>query len=215
MTKPTGNIKRDWLLVPVVGTVVFVILYIVAALLYPGGSQADKAAKGFSWLHNYWCNLLNDNAINGELNPAKPVAMAGMYALCITLSFFWLFFPLYVSIGKIAKRTIQVSGVLAMVIALFLFTSLHDVVTNLASGFGVVAVTGVFIALYKNKRYILFGFGIFNLLLVALNNYVYYTAGMLVYLPVVQKISFASFLIWICSIAITLYRATLSGAAEL
>lgn len=195
------------MLTPIFGTLVFVALYIVATLLYPGGSQVDKNALGFSWINNYWCNLLNENAINGQHNPAKPVAMTGMFILCLTLIFFWFLFPRHISVSKNLKLIIQISGTIAMSIAFFLFTNInHDLVTNLASIFGLIATVGVFVGLYKAKWLKLFTFGLLNILLVVLNNYVYYTKGLIIYLPVIQKISFAAFLIWICCIDINLFR---------
>lgn len=189
------------------GSAVFVLLYILATLYYPGGSQDDKNSIGFSWVNNYWCNLLNDNAINGEPNPAKPFAMTGMLVLSLTLAYFWYLFPQRIDIHKIWKCTIQISGGLSMLIACFLFTSInHDLVTNLASFFGLIATLGTFVGLYQTKWMKLFAFGLFNMLLVVLNNYVYYTEGLIIYLPIIQKISFASFLIWVCCIDIQLYR---------
>jgi hypothetical protein len=79
-------------------------------------------------------------------------------------------------------------------------------VTNLASFFGLIATTGTFIGLYQTKWQRLFVFGFFIIILVCLNNYVYYTKGFIIYLPVIQKISFASFLIWVCSIDVALYK---------
>ena len=194
---------------PIFGTILFVVLYIVATLLYPGGSQLDKNSIGFSWANNYWCNLLNGYAINGQQNPAKPIAMAGMIVLCLTLSFFWLLFPGHINMGKFAKLAIQISGTLAMTIAFFLFTKIdHDLVTNFASVFGLIATFGTFVGLYKTKWYGLFAFGLLNILLVGLNNYVYYNKELIIYLPIIQKISFATFLLWICSIDIYLYRKT-------
>ena len=196
-------------LTPIFGTILFVIFYVIATLFYPGGSQTDKNSIGFSWTHNYWCNLLNENAINGQHNPAKPIAITGMFVLCLTLTFFWFLFPRHINIGKFAKHAIQISGTLAMTIAFFLFTDInHDLVTNLASIFGLVATVETFIGLYKTKWYGLFAFGLLNILLVGLNNYVYYNKGLIIYLPIIQKISFATFLVWICSIDINLYRRT-------
>ena len=195
------------MLTPIFGTILFVVLYVVATLFYPGGSQADKNSIGFSWINNYWCNLLNENAINGQHNPAKPIAMTSMFVLCLTLTLFWFLFPKHINIGKFAKLTIQISGTLAMTIAFFLFTEInHDLVTNLASIFGLAATVGTFIGLYKTKWYGLFAFGLLNILLVGLNNYVYYHKGLIIYLPIIQKISFATFLLWVCCIDIKLYR---------
>lgn len=207
LTKQGNKAKSIWVLTPIFGTIVFVVLYVVATLLYPGGSQADKNSIGFSWTNNYWCNLLNEKAINGQHNPAKPIAMTGMFVLCLTLSFFWFLFAKHINLNRNLKLVIQISGTIAMTIAFFLFTNInHDLVTNLAAVFGAAATIGTFIGLYKTKWFGLFTFGLFNILLVVLNNYVYYTKGLIIYLPVIQKISFATFLVWICCIDIKLYR---------
>ncbi|MGB4848212.1 MAG: hypothetical protein WBP41_09865 [Saprospiraceae bacterium] len=194
-------------LIPVFGTILFVALYIIATLYYPGGSQTDIHSTGFSWTNNYWCTLLSENAINGQPNPARPIAMTGMLVLCLTLSFFWIQLPKYLRVAKWMKYIIQISGTLAMVVAFFLYTFIdHDLITNIASFLGLIAISCTLAGLYSNKWYGLFAFGLVNLIFVGLNNYFYRTEGMLMYLPVVQKISFASFLIWICAIDIHLFR---------
>ena len=211
MTIKPEEIKPTWLLAPVFGTIVFVGLYIVATILYPGGSQIDKDAIGFSWLNNYWCNLLNDNAINGQHNPSKPIAITGMVVLGLTLSFFWIVFPGYSAIGKSLKLMIQISGILAMITALFLGSGInHDLVTNIASVLGLVATFGTFIGLYKNKWYVLFAFGLINILFVGMNNYLYHNKELIIYLPIIQKISFAFFLLWVCSVNMKIYRLVTS-----
>lgn len=209
MTNEADKTKSILVLAPIFGTVLFVTLYMVAALLYPGGSQVDKNAVGFSWINNYWCSLLDENAINGQHNPAKPFAMIAMFILCLTLIFFWFLFPKHINADKNLKHVIQISGTVAMSIAFFLFTNIkHDLVTNLASFFGLIATIGVLVGLYKAKWPKLFTFGLLNILLVVLNNYVYYTKGLIVYLPVIQKISFIAFLVWICCINIHFFRMT-------
>jgi hypothetical protein len=198
--------KNFYLLIPILGSAIFVLLYLVATLYYPGGSQVDKNSIGFSWLNNYWCNLLNETAINGQPNPAKPIAISGMLVLCSTLAYFWWLFPQQGNLNKTWKISIQISGGISMFFAFFLFTSIdHDLVTNLASLFGLIATIGTFIGLYQTKWKKLFVFGLINILFVCLNNYVYYSKGLIVYLPVIQKISFASFLIWVCCIDLQLY----------
>ena len=199
--------KNILLLTPIFGVLFFAILYFVATLYYPGGSQVDKNSIGFSWTNNYWCNLLNETAINGQPNPAKPIALSGMFVLCLTLSFFWFLFTRHIQIDNKLKLTIKISGTIAVTIAFLLFTNInHQLVTNLASLFGFIATVGTFIGLYKTKWFGLFVFGLVNVLLVGVNNYVYYTKGLIIYLPVIQKISFATFLIWVCCIDIKLFQ---------
>ena len=199
--KTQVDIKRLWVLTPIFGTVSFAILYFVATFYYPGGSQFDKNSIGFSWKDNYWCNLLNDEAINGQANSAQPIALTAMLVLCITLAFFWSQFPKYTNLCKTYKLTIQISGTLAMLIGFFLFTKFdHDLITNLASLFGLIATAGTFLGLFKNGWKTLFYFGLFNIILVIANNFLYYNKDLISYLPIVQKITFMTFLIWICLI---------------
>ncbi|MEO7307295.1 MAG: hypothetical protein ABIR78_06440, partial [Ferruginibacter sp.] len=112
----------------------------------------------------------------------------------------------YINIGKSSKQTIQLSGITAMAVVLFLFTKFHDTIINVAGFFGVIALTLTLFGLCKNKWTALFYFGIFNLLLIGLNNYCYHTKELMIYLPVVQALSFASFLTWFCCINIKMYR---------
>lgn len=206
MTGKIENRKSVWFLTPIFGTLIFVFLYILATQFYPGGSQIDQNSIGFSWINNYWCNLLNKTAINGKINSARPIALIGMVILCLTLSAFWFLFPRNLNIRKSTKNIIQISGILSMIITMFIFTKYHDIITNLASLFGVIALIGAYIILYKIKWNGLFRFGIFNLFIVGINNYVYYNTELIIYLPIIQKLSFASFLIWICFISINLYN---------
>lgn len=160
MIQQTDKTKNILVLTPIFGTLTFVVLYVVATILYPGGSQVDKNSVGFSWTNNYWCNLLNENAINGQSNPAKPVAITGMFVLCLTLAFFGFYFQNKLTCSKKIKLVIQISGILAMTISFFLFTNIiHDLVTNLASIFGLIATAGTFIGLYKTKWFGLFTSG--------------------------------------------------------
>jgi len=200
------DIKRLWILTPILGTGLFAMLYFIASLYYPGGSQFDKNSVGFSWTNNYWCNLLDDVAINGKKNTAQPIALTAMSILCITLTFFWLQFPKHTNLDKKYKLTIQVCGTMATVIGLFLFTKFdHDLITNLASLFGLIAIAGTFIGLHKNGWKTLFYFGLLNIMFVIVNNFLYYDKDLISYLPVVQKITFATFLTWICCITIKIY----------
>ena len=202
----TENKRSSWILFTPVGIFIFIILYFIATQLYPGGSQADKYSKGFSWMDNYWCNLLNEHAINGEPNASRPVALAASLILAFSVSVFWYFFPLYTSFKKSARIILQWSGIVAMLLAIFLFTGFHDAIINIAGFLGIVSLSGTVIALYKRKFYMLFGWVLFNFLLIALNNYVYFSGSLMNYLPIIQKISFLSFLLWFSCVAVRISK---------
>jgi hypothetical protein len=190
--------RAAWFWIPLVGIPLFVLLYICASFYYPGGSQADAQSAGFSWVNNYWCNLLNITAINGQTNAAQPIALTAMVVLCISLAAFWFLFPLISLQKTLPVRIIQFAGIAAMGTAMLLNSSMnHDLITNLASLLGLVAVVGTLIGLRQLKWNRLFWFGTMNLLLVLLNNFLYYNSELIRYLPLVQKISFVAFLVWL------------------
>ena len=80
---------------PIIGILIFVMLYLVAASLYPGGSSAFPEKDGFDWINSYWCNLTESYAINGKVNTARPYALSGVVILCISLTHFFFLFPRY------------------------------------------------------------------------------------------------------------------------
>ena len=214
MAQPVTPSKKFWILLPAIGCVLFIILYVIAAILYPGGSEGDKTATGYNWTKNYWCNLLYDKAINGKINTAKPVAVVAMVILCISLSAFWILFAATVQIKKYQRSVIQIAGTLSMITAFLLLTKVdHDIAVNTSSFFGAIATIGTIAALYKLRWKILFLFGLFNVTLIALNNLLYHSAKM-TYLPIVQKVSFLSFLIWFCLIDLKLFKANRFNASH-
>lgn len=74
------------------GIVAFVLLFIISSWHYPGGSFIDSDNVGFDWIYNYWCNLFNEQTINGEINKARTYAIIGHISLCVSLSCFFYSF---------------------------------------------------------------------------------------------------------------------------
>jgi glucan phosphoethanolaminetransferase (alkaline phosphatase superfamily) len=198
--------KRFMLLIPLVGCCLFILLYIIAAFLYPGGSDADEHSTGFSILHNYWCELLNARSRNGVYNPGSPVAMWAMGVLCFSLAIFWWIVPRLFVPNPWYKILIAYAGIISMLITPFISSQHHDLVINLASIFGVIALLATFTALYKGGWYKLLALGIFCLLLIGLNNYIYYTGQDLHTLPVLQKVTFLLVMTWMGIITWLIYQ---------
>jgi hypothetical protein len=204
-TKSTAK-QSWWQLVPCLGAAIFCGLYVLAAFYYPGGSQNNRHSIGFSLLDNYWCNLLNNDALNGEPNVGRPYAIAAMVVLSCSLLFFWWQFSSLITWSRLLKYLVQVSGTISALTMLLLPFSNHDVVVNLAAFFGGVALVCVLIVLRKWHWQQLFRVGTFNLLLIGINNIVYYTENLLYMLPVVQKFTFLFFICWIAAISLQIYR---------
>ncbi len=201
-----GRHIATWIILsPIIGIGLFLIFYIVAAFYYPGGSDVNKTAQGFSIIHNYWCDLLAKGAKNGQLNPAQPIAIAAMIVLCTSLSVFWYLLPKLLKTGSHHYNMVQFSGIMSMLLSIFIFSNYHDFIIIAAVFLGVIALTGTYIALYRSKAFRLFLFGIFCLLLILLNAYIYYTRHLILALPLLQKITFLSYLLWVAFINLKLY----------
>ncbi|MGI4871069.1 MAG: hypothetical protein ACRYFX_07810 [Janthinobacterium lividum] len=181
-------------------------MYIVATLLYPGGSPANHLASGFSWVHNYWCNLLTERAINGALNRAQPVALTAMGVLGVSLALFWWQIPDLLPFSSLGAAVIRWAGTLAMLATCFLAMPYHDVATTIASVLGLVALLGTFLGLRKLRAWKLLWFGVGCVVLIGANNFIYYTGYAILFLPLLQKFTMVWVLGWMTQLSLLLYR---------
>lgn len=179
-----------------VGIVLFFILYFLAALKYPGGNQNNLNSEGFNWIHNYWCNLTDSVAMNGESNPSKPIAIVAMIFLCIALSFFFYRFSKVLAVSKFETIVIKYSGILSMISASLIFTNFHHTMILIASLLGGIALLSMFICLFRMNWRIHNIIASTSILLILGNNLIYYSSYLLWILPLLQKITFAFVLIW-------------------
>jgi len=199
-----NNLNTILLLSPLFGICLYILIYIIATYLYPGGSDFDKSAPGFSWRHNYWCELLKVKAPNGALNAARPVAILGMFVLAVSIITFWYLFSIvFTDKGRLLVRY---AGLLSMIIALFLFVGPHDLVMIASGLLGLFALSICLVILYRQKKYWLIIIGWFCISLCAVNNYIYYTGVGFSQLAFIQKITFIFFFYWFIAVNFYMYR---------
>lgn len=183
------------LLIPVIGISLFFVLYLVAATLYPGGSDQDRISTGFSFVDNYWCDLMEYRAKNGTINPGQPFAQIGWVVLCLSIGFFWFYLPGLFASVNIKHSIIRYSGLLSTVIGFFLITKHHDSVVKTAAFFGAIALATLVLELKEARFKVLFGLGVLCFML-GLINYIIFTTNFLISkLPVLQKLAFATCLL--------------------
>ncbi len=195
-----------FLLTPFIGIILFILLYIVAAYLYPGGSNINKTEKGFNLITNYWCDLTGDLAKNGEPNSGQFYALIAMTILCFSLMVFWFYLPELFKIKNKTSAIIQYSGIISMSITLFLFTSYHDTVINIAGFFGVIAIILTFNELKKHRFNKLFGLGLMCFMMGSINYGIYQTQQFLFLLALLQKLTFVLCLTWFGIISLLIYK---------
>lgn len=193
-------------LLPAISILLYPLVYVYAAILYPGGSNFNQNSIGYQFQLNYWCELLAPVAKNGSPNPAQYIAMGGMIMLSLGLALLWWWLPAMLSLNNTGKRLVQISGIASMILVNFIFTQWHDAIINISGALGLIALSGLMLSLYRNKNSSMLIGSVICLLSFAANNYIYHTNNYIEALPAVQKISFALVLGWLLALNILLYK---------
>ncbi len=181
---------------PVLGMSVFILFYVLATFKYPGGSYTDYSQMGFSWQHNYLCDLLDSDAVNGAPNPASTTSRIGLGFLCFGISTLWYLIPQLFPKNKFTYIVIRAAGIGSMLTVIFLAYGAHDLVVRIAGILGLLALLITFKALYDSRYHGLLVYGIISLLLVAANFYIYESRNGSYWLPLLQKFTFLSCMGW-------------------
>lgn len=182
---------------PAAGVIAFFVLYAIAALLYPGGSYDDRHAPGFSFVHNYFCDLLHPVALNGVPNPGRGVGLVAMALIVPTLAFFWHSVVSLYPNRRALSLTTRIAGSVSAAATLLLLTPFHDRAVEIGGGFGLVAFFAVLAALPRAKHGFLFLGGIAAMAVSAACFFIWRTGVGLPALAGLQKLAFALFLFWV------------------
>ncbi len=201
-----NSFPSAFFLLPIIGIFLFLLLYLLAALNYPGGSWFAPDQVGFSFMNNYLCDLLDQHAINGQLNTARHFARASLAILCLSLLMLWHFLPRLFATQGLNKSIMWATGILALAVTLFLTSGTHDVIVRIAGTFGVIAFVCCFVELFKAGHFKLLTSGLFCLLIFLVNYYIYETGAFIQSLPILQKITFFCYLLWFVFLDLALYK---------
>jgi hypothetical protein len=137
-----------------------------------------------------------EKSMNGLENPARPIAITGLVILCLSMTLFFFQFANYFEKNKNWKITIKIAGTIAMFSAIFIFTTLHDVLTTVLSLCGIVVIIGMIRALYNNKLTVFMIIGVLSIAIIGINNFFYYNEYLTEYSPLIQKAGFILILSW-------------------
>lgn len=189
---------------PIIGIVISVCLFFVAATYYPGGTTDSATSVGYDWAHNFISSLFAPTALNGAANPARIVAIPAMLVLCVSIG------ALFKSIAnkstsKIHRKTIEISGIGAAVYSFLVVTPMHDLMVDIGLPFALIAQLATLHLLYVMRRSLLFFVGSVCILLLLLSAAMYYENLFFGLLPVVQKASLVMCLGWLVAVHYTTF----------
>jgi len=177
------------------GTIIAVLLLLIAVSVYPGGSFFDKNSVGFGWSKNFISNLFASKAINGLDNPSRIWADIGMIFLSISFAVFFIGFSKKIPV-KSAANVIKYVGITAMVFTFLIVTPLHDIMVTMSGTLYLVCIFYITVFILKSKLNVLKFLCIICLLIFYYTLYLY-GSGNFSFLAVMQKVTFMSTIILI------------------
>jgi hypothetical protein len=184
---------------PLIGIVVAVGLFLVAATYYPGGTTDSATTVGYDWTRNFISSLFAPTALNGAANTARRVAIPAMFVLCASTG------AMFKSISnkgttKTQRKAIEIGGIGAAVYFFLVVTPMHNLMINIGLPFALVAQLAILHLLYATRRWGLFWVGIVSILLLLLSAAMYYEHLFFDLLPVVQKVGLVAPLGWLVAV---------------
>jgi hypothetical protein len=179
----------------------FVVAYFAAAAGYPGGSRLDPQHVGYAHLGNFWCDLLDVTAYNGQPNAGRAIALAATWLLPLTL------LPLWFRLRHLWPRTaparwiVPAFGTLAMLAMVGVTTRYHDAAINFGALTAGIALGALLWRLYTARLRALLLSGTLAVAAGACDYAAYIGGAPAALLPGLQKLAGAALLLWLWHLA--------------
>ncbi len=167
-----------------------VILIVIAALVYPGGSLHDKNSEGFDWSKNFFSNLFEIKAINGAANTSRIWAIIGMAFHAVGYGIFFINMSKKMP-TRHAANVLKLIGVVNILFNFLIATPLHDIMITISSTLSLIGLFYITVFILKSKLHLLKFFCVICLLTFYYTLFLY-GSGNWGLLAVMQKISIIS-----------------------
>jgi len=164
---------------PIVGLALYIVVYSIASMDYPGGSINIPYDTGYSFFHNFLCDAMNPVTQGGRINHARSLAVVSHFILSAAMISFFYILPEIFHFKNRNTKMVRYFGMTTMTIFVLMSTKFHDEIVTATAVLGSLALIPFFIELrkYHNKR---------------LRNLVYtcYCMSVIVFLSFVSKVGF-------------------------
>jgi hypothetical protein len=190
---------------PIIGMILYLIIFVVASTQYPGGSINKPHALEHSYFHNFLCDLMNPVTQYGVVNPARPLAILAHLLLSFTMISFFYILPKIFNRNNSNTKLIRGFGMFTMIVFILMYTSYHDQIVTITGILGTIALIPFFIELtqYKGKGLKQLAYVCYALSIIVFISF--HTKIGFYYLPFLQKITFvidAWWVIWVSLIVL-------------
>jgi len=201
LMKLAKRIQHYYPFIPIVGMIAYLIVFIIAASGYPGGSvNIPNDHSGYSFFHNFLCDVMNPVTQGGILNDARSMAIVSHLILSITMMAFFYILPDIFSVKNRNTKLVRFFGVLTMIGFVFMYTEYHDSIVTLTAVLGTIALIPFFIEVNKYPKKGLRHLAFFCYILSFIVFFIFVSKLGFYYLPFLQKITFvfdAWWVIWV------------------
>jgi hypothetical protein len=141
------RITRFLALTTLAALAAFVALTVASMAVYPGGTWMDRSAPGHHFWANFFCDLQQPIALNGQPNPGGALlGKLAAFALFASWIPFWIILPRVMSKPRVGAWA-RVLGVVASVLAIAVpllpsgrWGFLHTIAIFVAAGPGLAAL---------------------------------------------------------------------------
>lgn len=184
----------------------YLIVFTLAAIVYPGGSESNPNAVGYSLFHNFLCDAMLVITPGGELNPARSLATISHLILSGTMILFFFLLPMIFDWTNRNTVLIRYVGMLTMTVFVFMYTDIHDHIVTATGILGTVALVPFFIEM---RRYPGGGLKILAYVCFILSIIVFFSFETKIgfyYLPLLQKITFVFDAWWVIWVSLIVTR---------
>ncbi|MEQ8302978.1 MAG: hypothetical protein RIB47_06275 [Cyclobacteriaceae bacterium] len=200
---------------PIVGMLLYVLVFTAAALSYPGGSLNEPASVEYSFFHNFLCDVMDPITKSGAENNARSMAVISHLILSFTMISFFFVLPEIFHQKNRNTQLVRIFGMLTMTVFIFMYTPYHDQIVTATGVLGTIALIPFFLELrqYEGKSLKQLAFTCYALSVVVF--FIFETKYGFYYLPFLQKITFVLDAWWVIWVSLIVLQKNKKNAIKL
>ena len=199
-------LKKVYPLFPIIGMGVYLILFFITIQAYEGGSGNLPDASGYSFFHNFLCDVTSATIHNGTVNKARSLGIVAHLALSFTMISFFYLLPNIFPVQNRNTRWVRAFGMLTMSVFILMFTTYHDLIVTITGILGTIALIPFFIEMHKQPWDGIKRLAYFCYLLSIVVFFIFQTKIGFYYLPFLQKIAFLFDGWWVIWVSLIVMR---------
>lgn len=184
----------------------YLIVFTITATQYEGGSINVPEGSGYSFFHNFLCDVTASSIHGGEVNTARDLGIVAHLLLSFTMISFFYLLPEIFSVRNRNTQLVRSFGMLTMTVFILMFTRHHDLIVTITGILGSVALLPFFIEMHKQPASGLKRLAYLCYALSIVVFFIFQTKWGFYYLPLLQKIAFVIDAWWVIWVSLIVWR---------